>query len=264
MDKQKSLGKKCTKCGIFKKASDFTERKGVKDGLKSWCKRCECEANKQRYRDNIDEKRAKNRARKRKNRKENALKCKDWREKNKEHVKEYWEKYKKTERGKEMFRKIAERQRRKKGIPIRTKMPRELYLEKANKRAKKYYTENKERVNEYKKKWEKKRCDTNIEYRITRRLRSRVYNALKGNVKSDKTINLIGCSIEKLMIHIESQFDDGMNWGNYGEWHIDHIKPCASFDLTDVDQQKQCFNYKNLQPLWAFDNMSKGASIGNN
>ena len=57
---------------------------------------------------------------------------------------------------------------------------------------------------------------------------------------------------------IESQFVDGMSWDNHGEWHIDHIRPCASFDLTDPEQQKECFNYKNLQPLWAKDNLSKG------
>ena len=52
-----------------------------------------------------------------------------------------------------------------------------------------------------------------------------------------------------------------MTWDNHGEWHIDHIKPCASFDLTDADQQRECFNYTNLQPLWAKDNLSKGAKI---
>lgn len=54
-----------------------------------------------------------------------------------------------------------------------------------------------------------------------------------------------------------------MTWANYGKsgWHIDHIKPCASFDLSDPDQQKACFHYSNLQPLWAFDNLSKGAKL---
>lgn len=48
-----------------------------------------------------------------------------------------------------------------------------------------------------------------------------------------------------------------MSWENYGEWHIDHIKPCSSFDLSDPKQQKECFNYTNLQPLWAIDNLKK-------
>ena len=53
-----------------------------------------------------------------------------------------------------------------------------------------------------------------------------------------------------------------MTFDNYGTiWHIDHIKPCASFDLTDVNQQMECFNYKNLQPLWAKDNLAKGSTF---
>ena len=48
-----------------------------------------------------------------------------------------------------------------------------------------------------------------------------------------------------------------MTWDNHGQWHIDHIKPCAKFDLTDKDQQKACFHYTNLQPLWKEDNLSK-------
>ena len=61
------------------------------------------------------------------------------------------------------------------------------------------------------------------------------------------------------MEHIEKQFKPGMTWERYGEWHVDHIRPCASFDLTDPEQQTICFNYENLQPLWAIDNMKKGA-----
>ena len=52
-----------------------------------------------------------------------------------------------------------------------------------------------------------------------------------------------------------------MTWDNHGKWHIDHIKPCASFDLLHKKQQRKCFYYKNLQPLWAQENLSKGAKI---
>jgi hypothetical protein len=67
--------------------------------------------------------------------------------------------------------------------------------------------------------------------------------------------------VEQLRQHLEAQFTDGMSWDNYGRdgWHIDHIRPCASFDLTDPEQQRQCFHYTNLQPLWAADNIRKGA-----
>ena len=76
--------------------------------------------------------------------------------------------------------------------------------------------------------------------------------------KFEPTLKLIGSSVPFVRKWIESKFVDGMTWDNHGEWHIDHIRPCASFDLTDPDQQKECFNYKNLQPLWAKDNLTKG------
>ena len=56
---------------------------------------------------------------------------------------------------------------------------------------------------------------------------------------------------------LEAQFLPGMTWDNHGEWHIDHIRPCASFDFSDPQQQKECSHYSNLQPLWAKDNLSK-------
>ena len=71
-------------------------------------------------------------------------------------------------------------------------------------------------------------------------------------------INLLGCTIQEARNHIEKQFIDGMSWENYGKWHIDHIKPCASFDLTKENDQRKCFHYTNLQPLWAKDNLVKG------
>ncbi|NBQ17559.1 hypothetical protein EBU24_04530 [bacterium] len=85
-----------------------------------------------------------------------------------------------------------------------------------------------------------------------------VYSA-NGIGKSKHTMELLGCSIEELKIYLEKQFVKGMCWNNYGKkgWHIDHILPCASFDLTDPEQQKICFHYTNLQPLWAKDNYKK-------
>lgn len=97
--------------------------------------------------------------------------------------------------------------------------------------------------------------------RLAHTLRNRVITALKGGVKSKSTEELVGCNAQELMAHIEAGFQPGMNWENHGEWHIDHVRPCASFDLTDPAQQQECFHYTNLQPLWANENLAKGARV---
>jgi hypothetical protein len=97
----------------------------------------------------------------------------------------------------------------------------------------------------------------NIKIRIKCNLGKRIWYALKGFAKSKSTIQLIGCSIENLKIHLEKQFSYGMTWLNYGKWHVDHIRPCASFDLSKKSEQLKCFHYSNLQPLWAVENLRK-------
>lgn len=94
-------------------------------------------------------------------------------------------------------------------------------------------------------------------------LRTRLRKALKAsaNRRVDRAISLTGCTTEYLKTYLESHFTEGMTWSNYGQWHIDHIRPCASFDLSDPEQQRQCFHYTNLQPLWAVENWSKADSF---
>lgn len=100
----------------------------------------------------------------------------------------------------------------------------------------------------------------NPENRLAHNARIRVRKALKGIARSESTKEMLGCTFEELKIHLESQFQDGMSWSNYGEWHVDHIEPCASFDLSKEEEKKRCFGYKNLQPLWAKENISKGCT----
>lgn len=126
---------------------------------------------------------------------------------------------------------------------------------------KEYYQANKERMKENSKRSLYRRMEEDKGFLILQRLRKRMYEAMKGRVKSKRTIELIGCSVEELHDHIEKQFVDGMSWENYGEWHVDHIMPCALFDFNKVEHQQECFNYKNLQPLWAEDNIRKGKKI---
>lgn len=116
------------------------------------------------------------------------------------------------------------------------------------------------------KQYTKYRRETDINFKIRQCLGSRISNALKRNVKSAHTIELIGCSIEYLKYYLQLQFTKGMTWKNYGngnhgksniEWQIDHIRPCCAFDLSKKSEQLKCFNYTNLQPLWAIDNRHK-------
>lgn len=74
--------------------------------------------------------------------------------------------------------------------------------------------------------------------------------------------SLVGYTSEELMDHLQSKFTEGMNWKNYGKWHIDHIKPVVlfRFKVPEDDEFKKCWSLKNLQPLWAEENFKKNAN----
>jgi hypothetical protein len=120
-----------------------------------------------------------------------------------------------------------------------------------------YYQNNKRKMAEK----ESVKRKTNIQYRIKSNLSRRIRCFLNGKSKSKVTTAYLGCSLDFFKNYIENLFKDGMSWDNYGlhGWHIDHIRPCASFDLTDPAQQCICFHYSNLQPLWAKDNIKKSS-----
>lgn len=105
----------------------------------------------------------------------------------------------------------------------------------------------------------------NPSYRWRTKLGKRIRAALSSQncKKESKTTDLLGCSIDYFKKYLETKFKPGMTWENHGfyGWHIDHILPCSSFDLSDLEQQKLCFHYTNLQPLWWKENLRKGASI---
>lgn len=124
-----------------------------------------------------------------------------------------------------------------------------------------YRQKNKDRLNAYSNEYVKNRYKNDPAFKIKTNCRIRISQAVRNGYKSSDTMDLIGCDIQFLMDHLESQFTDGMSWENYGEWHIDHILPCASFDLSKKENQKECFNYKNLQPLWAEDNIKKSDKV---
>ena len=121
-----------------------------------------------------------------------------------------------------------------------------------------YRKRNKIKIASYRRQWEKLQYN-NIVYKIKKNLRRRVNDAIKNNRKSAKTLELLGCTVTEFKQHLESQFQSGMSWDNYGiiGWHIDHIIPCYKFDLSKSSQQRECFHYTNQRPLWAKDNLSR-------
>ena len=138
-----------------------------------------------------------------------------------------------------------------------------------------YRTKNREKLRLYYRKFDKlnrnkitsrerRRYASDPNFKLKKNLRNRIRLALQNTAKQTSTDLLLGASTKQVRQHIESQFQSGMTWDNYGEWHIDHRLPCASFDLSNPDEQKVCFHYTNLQPLWAKDNLSKGAKHGTN
>jgi hypothetical protein len=109
-------------------------------------------------------------------------------------------------------------------------------------------------INAYRSKWRKQPGP-----KVIQACRRRLWHAVKGYYKKERFIDLLGCTSNHLVAHIQEHFVSGMSWDNYGSmWHIDHIRPCASFDLSDPEQQRACFHYTNLQPLWAKENIAKG------
>lgn len=112
-------------------------------------------------------------------------------------------------------------------------------------------------------KYTKERKSRDPEFGVRLRIRTRICMALKGSgvKKSLKTRELIGCSYAELHAHIESQFREGMAWDKPRSFHIDHIRPLCSFDLSDPEQLKAACHWTNLQPLYPHENCSKAGKF---
>ena len=135
-----------------------------------------------------------------------------------------------------------------------------LNKEKVKQRTKNYRLLNKNKVNIYKNAWRRKKLKTDINFAIQSKLRSRICTALKRqNSFSTSTVTkLLGCNIAEVRLYLESKFypnpdtKESMTWENHGMhgWHVDHMQPCCSFNFSKEEEQRKCFHYTNLQPLW--------------
>jgi len=169
---------------------------------------------------------------------------KQWYLKNKQLKKEYDIKYRK-----EVYNKI--RRERRKNDPE--------YRKKINEARNEYGKRPEQKIK--RNKYLKNKLKTDYNYKLIHTIRVRIKDVLRGHSKSDSTINMLGCTINELWKHLESTFKPGMTKENHGLWHVDHIIPCSSFDLSKPEEQAKCFHYSNLQALWAHENLSKGAKV---
>lgn len=137
------------------------------------------------------------------------------------------------------------------------KSRRETESKKANRiRTRKFLTDAERR--EYARRYSAKRYHCDPQYRIALRCRTRLNEVVKRS--GHKKSTTLKIDKKGLVEWLESKFQPGMTWENHGKvWHIDHIIPCAEFDLTDPKQVEECFGYFNLQPLWVRDNLIKNA-----
>jgi len=258
----------CYNCKIKKALTEFYRDKRLKDGRKNTCKLCLFERNKEKrklfYLKN----------------KERLLKkqndyYKDYREERKHYQKNRRKNFSELVKAldRKRYHKDVEKSRKQriknyhKDVEKSRRVKREWVQknkEKAVLQDKKYKSSPRGRARTNKRQREKLKND--VKFRLNNRIRARIHEVLKkkGKRKALSTLKYLGVpNFDFLKKYLESKFKPGMNWKNntvHG-WHIDHIVPCASFDFNEVEQQKKCWHYTNLQPLWAIDNMKKGSKI---
>jgi hypothetical protein len=191
------------------------------------------------------------------NNKEKLNKCsKEWYQKNKEKIKEYNKNRKEYLKQYKAEYWVANKERI-------TKY-RDINKDKKSRYMKEYVQTNYQHIRKRLRDHERNKYNTDMSFRLLKNLRRRIGRAIRYGSKSATTEILIGCDMSYLKLYLEKQFVEGMTWDNYGEWHIDHTIPCASFDLSIREEQHKCFNYTNLQPLWAIDNIKKSSKMAGN
>lgn len=175
---------------------------------------------------------------------------KAWREANKDKVRLKAKNWEKNNRVKRNLRKKIWRKENKDYYKSKQKISRKKWSSQPK---------NKNKKNEY----HRKKLKTDVQYKLSHNLRCRLYKFLNHKRKAGSAVKDLGCNINELKTYLESKFLPGMSWDNHGQygWHIDHIKPLSSFDLSDRDQFLQACHYTNLQPLWWQDNLTKSDKL---
>ena len=249
--------KKCTRCKVNLKLDQFKQKRD--DTYQKQCMKCN-ESKSAYYRQLPAETKKK------------YLETRDS-EKHEENRKRYYDKNrddinaKRRENGKELYEKIKEKElergrKRNENPEYKLKCKEYNRIKYQNNKEhiteinNKYREEHKDECRERQRNWKKQKRQNDEQFRILGNMRSRICDVLRG-CKSKTTKEYLGCTSEEFRKHIEEQFRDGMTWENYGEWHIDHITPLKYGEPT-FEEVVERLHYKNTQPLWARENISKG------
>jgi hypothetical protein len=274
----------CTKCKVEKAITEYQKNPSKKEGIRSQCKECVSvrrklyyqnkkesiiEITRQYYEANKIKCLNRNKEWREKNRETILQKKKEWREKNSEKIKlsrKIWylnnkdhHKEKRKKYRKENLEKIKEYQKE------YQKEYRKKYYEDNKeyfiKKQRDYIAKNKDMINEKRRAYQKQKRKTDPIYNLARIVRGRIGMALKNSniYKNQRTNEYLGISFPKYKLYLESKFLKGMSWDNQGEWHIDHIIPLGT--ATNEEELKALFHYSNTQPMWATENLKKGAKI---
>ena len=235
--------KRCSKCGEFKSLEGFDRNASQKDGRHGWCKECSREGRRDHYRKNREQVLARNKAYFENNRASVQAKRN-----------EYWHLPHNRQRRNARTNELYKEGRRRAYFMEYYRRPE--VKEKRMKITREWARRNRSKMTEY----IVHRHRGDPEFRLRRNLARAVHGYIKrhGGVKAHATIELVGCSRFELRCFLEKRFKPGMAWDNYGKvWDVDHIVPCSHFNLQDKNQQRDCFHYSNLQPLFKEDNRRK-------
>lgn len=217
--------KECCRCKVEKELSDFDRLSVSKDGRRATCKSC----------------------------------MKQYRTENKAVVDAQQKRYAIDNKEKRNEKSRLHYQANKEKYAEWSKRYRQKNKDKIAEDKKRYNAENKEKINAHK----KKRRTEDLCLRLVQNMRSRTRLVLNGASKSASTSALLGCSPQEFRDYMESKFTDGMTWDNYGMhgWHMDHITPLSIFNMKNPAEQHIAFHHRNLQPMWAKDNLKKGNKV---
>jgi hypothetical protein len=225
------MNKICSKCQEDKPLEEFATDKRGKFGKRSDCKKCNCVSRCQYQKENLSKV---------------LIKNEKWRQKNQKHYTQWQQNYAPR-------RRALVRNRYNNDSIFRNSRLKQVQEYRNNPKNKiKIRTTQRKLATQYRQ---------NPQWRLIQNLRRRLSFVLHGQRKADTSQKLIGCTWQEVRVHLERQFKPNMSWENYGKWHVDHIKPCYLFDLSDPIQQRACFHFSNLQPLWAKDNFIKGKNF---